>query len=67
MASSEKGKSGSDKTKALTSIPALIAKKRDGLPWTDDEIQTLVDAICDKTIENAQIGRYYAKECINNK
>jgi thymidine phosphorylase len=40
-------------------IPTLIAKKRDGKSFTDDEINFLIGAVARHQIDEAQVG-----ECI---
>lgn len=40
----------------MASIPAIIAKKRDGKVLSTEEIQSFIDKVVKKTVPNEQIG-----------
>ncbi len=44
------------KSENLLSIPDLIAKKRDGLEFTQDEIKQFIEGLSNDTVQDCQVG-----------
>jgi thymidine phosphorylase len=44
------------KSENLLSIPDLIAKKRDGLELTPDEIKQFIEGLSNDTVQDSQVG-----------
>lgn len=44
------------KSENLLSIPDLIAKKRDGLELSPDEIKQFIEGLSNETVQDSQVG-----------
>ena len=47
------------------SLPELISKKRDGRPFSKEEVQLFVDSVTDKSMQECQIGKARVKVLSN--